>query len=147
MEVEIFSLCDAATHAAGKLNILGAFDIVAARKFPLVYPHCGIALRLRFDRTEEGDHKIRINFIDADGNAVMPPLEASVRVRFAPSAQSVCANIVLGINGLKLDKPGQYAVDLAVDDQHRKSLPLNVMHAADQSRHDPPQSGGEPAGN
>jgi hypothetical protein len=146
MEVEIFSLCDAATHSAGKLNILGAFDMIASRKFPMVYPHCAIAIRMRFDRTEAGDHKVRINFIDADGKPVMPALEGNITVKFAATAQSVCANMVLGINGLKLEKPGHYAVDLSIDDRHEKSLPVNMTHVADR-RPQPPQTDTKPPKN
>ena len=36
MRVEVFSLCNAATADAGKLNMLGAFDAIRAAKMPVV---------------------------------------------------------------------------------------------------------------
>jgi len=36
--------------------------------------------------------------------------------------------MVLNINGLKIDRPGRYSVNLAIDNRHEKSLPLTVMH-------------------
>ncbi len=128
MDVELFSLCDAATHSGMKMNILGAFDRVHAKQFPMTHPHCAIALRVRFDKIEEGDHKFRISMMDADGQSVLPGLEGNIGVKFPPQVQSVCANMVLNINGLKLPHPGQYGIDLAVDGRHEKSLPLNVVH-------------------
>ena len=48
MQVEIFSISDAATSENGKLNILGAFDTIWVRQFPALYPHCAVAVRMRF---------------------------------------------------------------------------------------------------
>ena len=59
MHIEVFSLCDAATvDAGGKLNILGAFDTIWAANIPVVYPHFGVALRVRFNSIERGEHKV-----------------------------------------------------------------------------------------
>lgn len=127
MEVEIFALCDAATDSGGKLNILGAFDRITTRQFPAVHPHCAIALRVRFDRIEEGNHRVKINFVNADGKSVMPSVDGNIGVKFPPDVQSVCANMVLGINGLKFESLGQYSIDLAIDGRHEKSLPVNVV--------------------
>ena len=41
MNIEVFSLCDAATvDVAGKLNVLGAFDTIGTGSMPTVYPQC-----------------------------------------------------------------------------------------------------------
>ena len=127
MEVEIFALCDAATDSVGKLNILGAFDRINSREFPAVYPHCSIALRVRFERIEEGNHRVCINLVDADGKSIIPGVDGNVGVHFPGEVQSVCANLVLNINGLKFEQPGQYAIDLAIDGRHEKSLPIHVV--------------------
>lgn len=129
MDVEIFALCDAATDSAGKLNILGAFDKVGAQSLPVVYPRCSVALRIRFDRIEHGIHRIRINVVDADGQSIMSPFDNEINVTFPGEMQSLCANIVLQINGLKFEKLGEFAVDLAIDGRHEKSLPVYVLNA------------------
>ena len=67
MDIEVFAICDAATESGGKLNILGAFDSLYGSKLPIVHPHCSIALRIRYSKIEEGQHTIRINFVDEDG--------------------------------------------------------------------------------
>jgi len=124
MEIETFILCDAATDYMGKLNILGAFDTIRAEKFPVVWPHCALALRIRFSRVEEGEHRVRISFMDADGQAVLPPMEGRVTVKFPPSRSTVATNLVLNMDRLKLSQPGEYSIDLAVDGRQEKSLPL-----------------------
>ena len=127
MEIEVFALCDAATDYGGKLNILGAFDRIVARQFPVVHPHCAIALRVRFERIEEGEHPIRINIVDADGNSILPSVDGRIVVKFPDNIQSVCTNMVMNINGLKFESVGQYSIDLAINGRHEKSLPVNVI--------------------
>jgi hypothetical protein len=126
MNIEAFLLCDAATEFSGKLNVLGAFDSIFAKEFPAVHPLCAVALRLRFDRIEQGQHAVRLNFVDADGVAVLPPLDATINIGMRVEDSSVCANLVLNIQGVKLEKAGLYSIDLAVDGRHEKSLPLFV---------------------
>jgi hypothetical protein len=54
VNVEVFALCDAATDSGGKLNVLGAFDSLQVGAYPTVYPHCAVAVRIRFRRIEQG---------------------------------------------------------------------------------------------
>ena len=127
MKVEIFTLCDAATtDAGGKLNILGSFDRLNAKEAPVVHPQCALAMKLRFERLEEGQKRIRISFVDSDGQSVMPTLDTTSQVQFPPSESSVTASLVLVIQQLRLPKFGEYSIDLAVDDRHEASIPLFV---------------------
>lgn len=131
MTIEILALCEAATTAAeGKMNLLGAFDTLRGRKFPMVHPHCAIALRLRFSRLEEGKHEVRIAIVDDDGKAIMPELQGKMQVRVKEDEESVVANLVINIQQLRLNRPGNYNVNLAVDSRHQRSLPLNVKAIA-----------------
>src|SRR2546421_10148411 len=98
MKVEIFTLCDAATtDAGGKLNILGAFDPLAAKEAPATHPQCALAIKLRFERLEEGQRRIRISFVDSDGTSIMPTLDTNARFLFptADSDISTCLLLVL----------------------------------------------------
>ena len=127
MEVEMFAICDAATQQGGRLNILGVFDRISARQFPATHPQCSIALRMRFDKIEEGDHRVRISFVNADGKPVMPGMDGNIPVKFGDKGETLCANMVLNVHGLKFETPGKYALDLAIDGRHEKSLPVNVI--------------------
>ena len=126
MEIETFVLCDAATDYRGKLNILGTFDTIHASRLPIIWPHCALALRIRFSRLEEGEHRVRINFIDADGQAILPPLDGSVKVAFGPAIGTAATNLILNIERVKLKKEGEYSINLAVDGRQEKSLPLYI---------------------
>lgn len=126
MKVELFCLCDAATEAGGKLNVLGAFDRIWSREAPVTLTHCAVASRIRFSRDEEGVHRIRITFADEDGQLVLPPMESAIELRFAPNDVSVPINLIVLMPQLKLPGFGDYTIDLALDANHLGSLPLLV---------------------
>lgn len=126
MKVEMFVLCDAATEHMGKLNILGTFDTIHARQAPATHPLCAVAIRLRFERSERGDHRIRVNVIDADGQLVVPPLEANVQVRFPDEMPSFALNLILNLQGVRFARFGEYSIDLMADGRPTSSLPLFV---------------------
>jgi len=127
MNVELFTICEAATDQQGKVNILGTFDSIQGGAIPVVHPHCAVVVRLRFAKSEEGEHLIKINIIDEDGKPVVPPFETKGNVRFGNIPRTTIAvNMILNLQGLKFASFGEYAVDLSVDGRHEASLPLTV---------------------
>lgn len=138
MEVEAFLLCDAATDQRGKLNVLGAFDSVYAKQLPVVHPQCAIAARIRFDRSESGEHPVKLQIIDEDGNAIGPKLEGQVGVRANDEVDFVAVNLILNIHRMKLESFGRYRIDLYVNEDHIAGLPFNLRQVPEQYQM-PPQ--------
>ena len=130
MKIEIFTLCDAATEDRGKLNLLGSFDHLWARQEPIIHPACALAVKLRFTKIEEGNHKIRVTFVDEDGKQVLNGLDVAVSVMLPPGESTSTSQIVLNIQQLKLPKFAEYSIDLAVDGRAEGSLPLYVRQVA-----------------
>ena len=126
MNVEIFTLADHAEDYGGKLCILGTFDSIVTHALPSVHPHCSIALRLRFQKSEEGNHAVRIVMIDADGRNYGPQLDGNLAVAVADGNETATSNLVLGLNGFPLTKAGTYHLDLVLDGQLVARLPLTV---------------------
>ena len=133
MNIEAFLLCDAATDQQGKLNVLGAFDNIWARKMPIKHPACAVATRIRFDKIEDGNHSVRIQIIDQDGRNIGPKLEGNISVRTGPGLDSSVANLILNIQRLEFKDYGRYRIDLAVDRQIMASLPLYVREVPSQA--------------
>lgn len=127
MQLEIFTLCDAATEHAGKLNIMGTFDSLRGFEAPIAHPQCAIAGRLRFEQIEEGEHRVLLTFADEDGNIVMPKFDQTMAVNFAPGQRTVTSHFVILIQQIRLPKFGEYTIDLAIDGRQLGSLPLYVM--------------------
>ncbi|QBG47313.1 hypothetical protein EGM51_07900 [Verrucomicrobia bacterium S94] len=126
MKVEVFALCDAATDNHGKLNLLGTFDQIYAARLPVVHPACAIALRLRFDKMEEGRHAVKLQLVNPDGIPVFQTMEGEVHPRMGSDIGSVAVNLILNFQNVKFDEFTDYQINLSIDDVAMASLPLRV---------------------
>ncbi len=126
MDIQIAVLCDAATDNNGKLNILGTFDTIYTAKLPETHPQCSIAIRMTFNKVEEGPHKVKLNFVDEDGKPVMPPIEMPVDVAVPDETIFLSRNFIINIQKLRFEKEGLYSIDIAVDGRQEGSIPLLV---------------------
>jgi hypothetical protein len=127
MNIQVAVLCDAATDDnSGKLNLLGAFDTIYAQQMPAVHPQCAVALRGTFVPGDEGTRKLTLNFINADGRAIMQAIEIPVPVTLPDDAHFLTRNFIVNIQQLKFEEPGLYSVDVRLDDESQASIPLLV---------------------
>src|SRR4051794_3712821 len=109
MNIQVAVLCDAATDDNGKLNLLGAFDTIYTQQLPALHPQCSIALRVTFSHQDEASHKLRLNFVDADGRSIMPDarvIEIPVEVILPNDSHFGTRNFIINIQQLKFDNPG-----------------------------------------
>jgi hypothetical protein len=128
MNIQVAVLCDAATDDNGKLNLLGAFDTIYAPQLPAVHPMCSVALRVTFMSGDEGPRKMKLNFVNADGRSIMPPVEIPVTVALPDDAHFLTRNFLVNIQQLKFPEEGLYSVDVRLDDKSVASMPLWVKH-------------------
>ena len=128
MNIQVAVLCDAATDENLKLNLLGAFDTISTPQLPAVHPQCSIALRVSFGHQDEGEHKLRLNFVDADGGSIMPSIDIPVQVVLPGDLHFGTRNFIVNIQQLKFENPGLYSIDISLDDQPQGSIPLLVKY-------------------
>jgi hypothetical protein len=128
MNIQVAVLCDAANEDSGKLNLLGAFDTIYAPQLPAVHPQCAVALRLTFLPGDEGEHKLGLNFVDADGRSIMQPIDLPVNISLPDDVHFITRNFIVNIQQLKFDEPGVYSVDIRLDNETQSSIPLLVRH-------------------
>lgn len=129
MKIEIFTICDAATDSYSKLNLLGSFDTIASPTAPVVHPACAIALKIRFDAADEGQHEIEFRLTDPDGKNVIAPLKGGMEAPKVGQMSSVSRNFILNIQHLSLPAFGEYAFEVRVDGTQRGQIPLYVLKA------------------
>lgn len=134
MVVEIFSICDAATDFGGKLNLLGTFEGIAAKKAPITRDRCSVAIRMRFAQAESGEHTVRAQLVDKDQKQVGPGMSAKLTVKLPAGRVSIAQNLVLNINNLQFPAFGDYEFQLWVDGVKVSQLPLMVAQAQNSSR-------------
>ena len=128
MNIQVAVLCDAATDDRGKLNLLGAFDTIYTEQLPAMHPQCSIALRVTFGHEDEGVHKLRLNFVDADGRSIMPGIDIPVEVVMPGDSHFWTRNFIVNIQQLKFGVPGLYATDILLDGVAQASIPLLVRY-------------------
>jgi hypothetical protein len=125
MQVQVAVICDAATESYGKLNLLGAFDVIYAQQFPWTTPPYAVALRMTFNPADEGSRKLRINLVDEDGKLAMPSMDLAVEVKIPEESHFVNYNFII-VQPLTFERAGHYSVDIAFDGRQEASIPLMV---------------------
>jgi hypothetical protein len=99
----------------GKLSVVGIFQHVWVATFPAVHPRTHLVLRVRGKRTEIGEHRIRIRFVDEQGQELMGG-EGTVQFGEPPAGVTeVEAGAVL-VFDVPLPKPGAYAFEIILSD-------------------------------
>ena len=105
--------------------MLGLFQHVWVPHFPAVHPRAHLVLRLRGRRTEIGEHRMRIRFVDDEGNKLVEG-EGSVHFGEPPAGVvDVEAGAVL-VFDLPLPKAGAYAFQISLDGEEEYRVPLSV---------------------
>jgi hypothetical protein len=130
MKVELLAICDAATDSGGKLNILGIYDTIQAATVPAVHSRCAIVIKIRFERIERGEHRLKLNIVDQDGNLVIPSLDAPITMNFPDTVPSGTVQLILDMQNLRFQKFGEFSIDLAVDGRQEASIPLFLRQSA-----------------
>lgn len=130
MEIEIFSLADFAQDNQSKLTIVGTFDSINARQFPVQHSSCSIACRLRFAAIEAGDHSFKLRLINKEGVEVIRPVEGNIQIGKPEGRDLITINIVVNFNQLQFEKPGRYSFELYIDGDWKSGLPLFLNQQA-----------------
>ncbi len=126
MKIELFTVSDFAADYAGKLTVVGIFDTIAAREAPVVHPAWAIAIKARFEKSEEGLKRIRLSITDEDGRTVATPFELNVDARTQADQHSGTFQLVANIGGVKIERFGEYSIEIAIDGRREGDIPLFV---------------------
>jgi len=124
MEIEIFTLADFAQDNNSKLTIVGTFDSIQAKQFPVAHPACAVACRLRFAAKESGSHDFKLRLIDSTGKETIQPIEGNINIGAPPNGQFTSINIVINFNQLQFTTAGRYSFELHIDGEWKSGLPL-----------------------
>ena len=125
MHVDFAVLADyALIDQQGKLSVLGIFQHVWVATFPAVHPRTHLVLRVRGRRTEIGEHRIRIRFVD-DQNQELMGGEGTVQFGEPPAGVTeVEAGAVL-VFDVPLPRPGTYAFEIVLSESTLR-VPLSA---------------------
>jgi hypothetical protein len=127
MIIQIATLCDSAADYNGKLCLMGAFDTLCAREFPVTHPQCSLALRMVFMPEEAGAHQLRITCLDPEGKDALPPFEPLIEAIFPSDfVPFVTRNVVLNLQRLRFERPGLFRWHVFHGNKPLITVPLRV---------------------
>lgn len=126
MEVQIAALCDSAADYNGKLCIMGTFDTILAQNFPFLHPQCSIALRLLFRDDDSGAFPVKINIVNEDGQALVPPIETRLDIAIPDDGVFFTRNVVCNLQHLKFERPGFYSIDVTINGKPVVGIPFRI---------------------
>jgi hypothetical protein len=129
MQVEYAFLADAAqTSADNKLYVLGGgIDEIGAPRFPATHPYMSLVVKLQLHPTECGrPHKLEIELWEQDGQRIGGRIEAEFSAERQKKGRSSYVQMVLNIVGIQFPHSGDYAFQLVVGGEHRKTVPLHL---------------------
>lgn len=124
METEIFTLADFAQDNNSKLTIVGTFDSIHTKQFPVQHPSCSIACRIRFSEKESGEHDFKLRLVNAAGKEIIQPVTGKINIAPQSGIQFTSINIVINFNQLRFEEAGRYSFELYIDDDWKSGLPL-----------------------
>ena len=110
----------------------GGIDVIAGQVAPLVHAHMALVMRFEVHPSELGrQHRLEVRMIDADGGQLAKIEGVLETAGDSPLGRPVFINMVINMANTQFAKSGDYAVEIVMNDQHQKSLPLRVQIATD----------------
>jgi hypothetical protein len=130
MEIEIFTLADFAQDNNSKLTVVGTFDSIQAKQFPLQHPSCSVACRMRFANKEAGAHDFKLRLVDSEGKEIIKPITGNIQVGEAQNGLVSTINIIINFAQLQFQQAGRYSFELYIDDEWKTGLPLFLQQVS-----------------
>jgi hypothetical protein len=115
-------------------NLGGGWDTGNRSEFPAPFGGA-LSIRVLYDRLEVSrPHTIEIHFVDVDGNAIVPAMIVTAQGGQIPPGWPVGWDIplmfVVNMHSVMVPRPGNYALNILIDGQHLKNMPLRFLQQA-----------------
>ncbi len=132
MQLKFAHLADyAAADAAGKLTLVGIFDIIwdQLKQRPVAFPPCYLAAGFTTSLAEGTEHDLEIRFVDADETPLMDSIKGKLKFQPFGPGYPLRANIVIGFgpDALRVPDVGDYHFRFFIDSQEVGEIPVSVL--------------------
>lgn len=114
-QLELLSVCRKIESSNGSITLEGIVSIIPLRKFPATF-NFSVAMIVRFERAEEGPHRIDFSICDYEGVPVQPPDPKTVLVKVAGDMPATWVTHTGEIQKFGVAKPANYKLVVKVDD-------------------------------
>ena len=135
MQISFALFADAANLSQeGKLNILGVFDAVQVGGLPTLHPRAHLVVRLKGGRGDVGTHRVTLSWLNPDGNELWSTT-GELNIGQPPSGVTELDLPLIAMIDLPIDRAGTYSLRIALDDEPRGEVPLQVRLGAPPMPH------------
>ena len=132
MQISFALFADAANLSQeGKLNILGVFDAVQVGGIPTVHPRAHLVVRLKGGREDVGNHRVTMRWLNPGGNELWSTT-GELNIGQPPSGVMELDLPLIAAIDLPIDSAGEYSLQIALDDEYRGEVALQVRVGAPQ---------------
>jgi uncharacterized protein DUF6941 len=127
MRVALALLADGANVTReGKLNLLGIFDTIFARGFPVTHPLMQLVLRFEAEPAEAGTRRdVEVQFLAPDGRPLFR-LPGAVGVQQRTVGDTVRIDQIVTLTNVQLEQAGRYRFEVRVEGATAATVPLHV---------------------
>lgn len=130
MNISFALFADAANLSQeGKLNILGVFDALQVASVPAVHPRANLVVRLKGTRADVGQHTLTLRWTNPSGKELWSST-GELNVGMPPAGVNDLDLPLIASLDLPIDSVGAYTLGVAVDDEPRAEVRLQVRSAA-----------------
>lgn len=130
MDVTLALLADAANRErSGKLNVLGVFDRIWAKRFPVVHPMMNLVLRFSAGPAEFGQEKeFDVALIGADGGKPIGQIKGRIKVPTpaVPGRRATWIEI-LPLPNTPFTSEGDYQFAILIGGDTKAEIPLAIV--------------------
>ena len=115
MKVDIMTMCDSAQEYNGKLVIVGTFNSLFAKEFPVTHSELAFVARVIFGENEKGIHNMEVSIKKNDEDVYIMPVTKMSADTSSTDGDAII-HIILRGNNTVIPAAGIYKVLLKVDD-------------------------------
>jgi len=127
MKVALAAIADFASGGErGKLNVMGIFDTIWAKKFPSVHASLTFVVRVLAEYADsETTQHMKVRLMRPDGGELLK-LEGDVAIPTIEPGSIRHVNAVFQLNGVKFPASGVYTFVVSIGDAIAAEAPLRV---------------------
>ena len=113
----------------GKLNILGVFDAVQVGGVPTMHPRAHLVVRLKGNREDVGAHRVTLRWLNPDREELWSTT-GELNIGSPPAGVTELDLPLIATIDLPIARGGEYNLQIALDNQPRGEVPLQVRVGA-----------------
>lgn len=127
MRVTLCKFCDfACLIDGGKGAVIGMFDTIGSRVFPMTHTAFHVCVEFEFDPSEAGTYPVEVALVDDDGRSLVGVAQ-EVLVERPPIGRNTRVLQSILIENLEFHRPGTYRLDVKIQGRTMAQERLYVL--------------------